>query len=508
MTQLRFYSVLLQTLIVLIFLLSFRAFAGFLAPDFDSDQAVHVMMAYDLQLPEDLYYWGQNRLGSLLPIVSHGLLKISSLTPLEAVSYAQYGFLIIGYLCFASLFRKPISKVIFTLVWFLPPVPFLKLVAVAHPYAPQFALLGIALVATNRFLNFPESNLIQKLSLSLVIITSLVLSIWVADLSLVPAMVAIAFLGKTSLDHYKKNNQIILFFRYKLTYVSILIALLLSSIFLICAKSTATQRDQNYETLNDLGIIAHILRSIVHAIVDTFLFQAGNPFLSLYAISVLFLGCILARYTLKMRLSEGFTRQLGWIAFFLISAIVTFSLILLSHWTFIQETPPRYFIGIYVFCWLSMLLVFDNLEKTKLVSQIVLRRLTVLIVMTAVLGSLSLPDYVFALEKPESRLSMLQPIASLGKTGFIGEYWAAYLMCIVAPEHTSCTPHDQSFVRCHRCMQAALAAPVIYLVDRDWLESFPEEIEQFGQRLKRLSPAQEIAGYRMAPYRNLSRLDR
>ncbi|WP_430688085.1 hypothetical protein [Leptolyngbya sp. AN03gr2] len=79
---------------------------------------------------------------------------------------------------------------------------------------------------------------------------------------------------------------------------------------------------------------------------------------------------------------------------------------------------------------------------------------------------------------------MPQPIANLGEAGFIGEYWASYLMCIVAPERTSCTPHDQNFFRCWRCVQAVLAAPVIYLVDRDWLDSFPEEIEQFGQRLK------------------------
>ena len=506
MTKFQSYSVFSHTLIVLIFILSFRAFAGFLASDFDSDQAVHVMMAYDLQLPEDLYYWGQNRLGSLLPVVSHGLLKISSLTPIEAISYAQYGFLTIGYLCFISLFRKTISKVIFAIVWFLPPIPFLKLVEVAHPFAPQLALLGIALVAANRFASFPESKLVQRLSLSVIIIINLTLSIWVSDLSLVFALSAIAYLGKVFLDRYQKATQqnFILFVRANLLYVTILVASLLGSLFLIYAKSTATQRDQNYETLNSLEIIAHIIRSILNAIADMVLFQVSNPFLSLYAIAALFLASVLICYALKARRNPDFTNHLRWIPFFLVNAVGTFALILLSRWTFIQETPPRYFISLYIIYWLSALLVFDNLEQTKLVNKITLHRITALIVITALIGSLSLPSDVFELEKPKSRLSMLQPIASLGKAGFIGDYWAAYLMCIVAPEQTSCTPHDQDFVRCQRCVQAVLDSPVIYLVDRDWLESFPEEIEQFGQRLKRLSPARDIAGYRMAPYRNLT----
>jgi hypothetical protein len=95
-------------------------------------------------------------------------------------------------------------------------------------------------------------------------------------------------------------------------------------------------------------------------------------------------------------------------------------------------------------------------------------------------------------------------LVELGNAAFIGEYWSSYLLCIVAPERTRCTPHDQNFARCWRCVQAVLAAPVIYLVDRDWLDSFPEEIEQFGQRLKKQGLARNIAGYQMAPYHNIA----
>ena len=48
-------------LITLFFIVSFRAFALYTTPAFNSDNAIHVLMAQDLKLPDDLYYWGQSR---------------------------------------------------------------------------------------------------------------------------------------------------------------------------------------------------------------------------------------------------------------------------------------------------------------------------------------------------------------------------------------------------------------------------------------------------------------
>lgn len=488
---------------MLILILSFRAFAGFLTPDFDSDQAVHVLMAFDLRLPEDLYYWGQSRLGSLLPIVSHWLLSVSSLTPIEAVSYAQYGFLLVGFLCFVSLFKKSVSKLTFALVWFLPPAPFMKLVEVAHPYAPQLALFGIALVCTNTLATTAEAQRIKKLLLSLGILSSLALSMWVSDLSIVPVLLAgVTFIHSfLKRDRKERSNSAFYWF-----YGSLFAVLIFWIIFLAYAKLNAAG-DANYGVLAINGIenITQIVQSIVTAVSGTFLFQKGHPFLSLYAIAAFSLIILLTRYYLQIRQEHQLTFNMRWIPFLGISSIGTFIVILLSRWTYIQEAPPRYFIVIYIFCWVSALLVFENLDRIPLIRKVTLRRIGALLVLTALLGSLSLPSYVFAFNKPQSRLSMLQPLATLGEVGFIGDYWASYLLCIVAPDRLSCTPHEQDFARCSRCVEKVFKAPVIYLVDRDWLDSFPDEIEQFGRRLEKQEPAQEIAGYWMAPYRNITR---
>jgi len=523
MAKLCFSLVLSNVLIVLSLILSFRAFAGFLAPDFDADQAVHILMAYDLQLPEDLYFWGQNRLGSLLPILSHWLLQISPFNPIQAVSYVQYLFVLVGFFCFASLLEKPVSKAIFALVWFLPANPFLKLVEVAHPYAPQLTLLGVSLVSTNRLIAASEKETTKRLIFSLITISSLITSIWVSDLSLVPAVLVLISVCGTLLKQYRgsyhqelgrsiASSQSWLNFRAHFTWIWIFSTLLLGGMFLAYAKSSASQQDENYglSAINSLDITVHIIHSITVAVSETLLFQTGSPFLSLYAIAVLVSTTVLTGCFLRSRRINCLHTQLQWVPLLLISAVGTLALILMSRWTYIQDTPSRYFIGIYLFCWLAALLVFDTLNHDRLsdkngLSKTRLNRVSTLLILTALLGSLSLPSYVFAIEKPQSRLSMLQPVASVGKAGFIGDYWASYLMCIVDPAQLSCTPHDQDFVRCSRCAQNAVEAPVIYLVGRDWLHSFPEEIEQFGQRLRKQQPAQLIAGYWMAPYRNLDR---
>lgn len=494
-------------LIVLIGILSFRSFAGFLSPNFDADQAVHVLMSYDLQLPEDWYYWGQNRLGSLLPILSHGLLQVMPLPPIQAVSFVQYAFVIVGFLCYASLLKQLCLKVIFALIWFLPAAPFQKLVEVAHPYAPQFALLGIALVAAHRLATMPETPLLPRMGLNTLIILSFTLSIWVSDLSLLPAGVAAVWASKSILSDQKGWRPLahLEYLRQRplCWYNALLLGL--AGAFLVYVKSTASQRDENYGVfaINGLESMGQIIGSVLSNIVRTVLFQVNHPILSLYCLASLVTIGSLCFYLRKVY-QGTFPFSVQWLSLLLATAISMGISILLSRWTLIQGVPARYFIGIYLCGWLAALLMVDQFAATRQLASGSLHRLTALLCLTALLGSLSLPPYVFTIDKPPSRLAMLQPLAAIGEAGLIGEYWSSYLLCIAAPEQLSCTPHDQDFARCPRCVQQVLQSPVIYLVSKGWLSAFPNELEQFGQRLRQQQPAQPIAGYWMAPYRVVS----
>jgi hypothetical protein len=91
--------------IVIIFLLSFRAFSPATAFTLNSDEASHVLMAYDFRFPTDLYYWGQDRLGSLVPLLAHGL--VWGLGPAVVVGVVHYGLMALGVGCLVSLLHSP-----------------------------------------------------------------------------------------------------------------------------------------------------------------------------------------------------------------------------------------------------------------------------------------------------------------------------------------------------------------------------------------------------------------
>ncbi|HXC05066.1 MAG TPA: hypothetical protein VNZ86_09975, partial [Bacteroidia bacterium] len=59
-------------LLLVLTLVSFWILSPWKSPFLNSDNAVHILMTYDCQLPEDLYFWGQDRLGSLIPLLGHG----------------------------------------------------------------------------------------------------------------------------------------------------------------------------------------------------------------------------------------------------------------------------------------------------------------------------------------------------------------------------------------------------------------------------------------------------
>ncbi|HEY9662935.1 MAG TPA: hypothetical protein V6C65_31205, partial [Allocoleopsis sp.] len=186
--------------VTLLFFLSFRSFAAYLAPVLNSDHAIHILMSYDLKLPQDLYYWGQDRLGSLLPLLSHMLSRVFSLAPVKAVSYIQYFLILLGYLTLSSLFQNPISKLLFALAWFLPLNYFLELLFIAQPYSPQFATIGIAIVLINQAGKTSDRNSIQTALLIGISTLFLFISLWVSDLSIVILLILLVAGGKAIYD--------------------------------------------------------------------------------------------------------------------------------------------------------------------------------------------------------------------------------------------------------------------------------------------------------------------
>ncbi len=522
----RFFSRYLMLLwVAAVFLLSFRSFAALNNLSLNSDNAVHILMAYDFRWPDDLYYWGQNRLGSLVPLVSHLILKIFPLRPVVIVSYVQYALLLIGFFCFASLLQRPISKIILALIWFLPLGEFTELLAVGQPYGSQLAFIGIAFAAMNRLILHSEQPEVQRQGLITLATLSLFISLWISDLSVIVLglllLVGSVLLGIEVRKNWYQKNRVWLSFQAlgvrRLDLFNIGTMSVLGLGFILYAKAHARESGESgdYGYFSTPSQIFEKISRLAAAFNQTVSFQA-KPFAGLSALLIL----VLAVYWIYLLLSQRASRSTRttqaqvslsrWFYLFLDSAIFGFILLLLAYWTY-KNPNLRYYTFVYLFGWLTVLTFAESLTlsaATKSYSLLFLIALT---------SSLSLPSDTYQLTAPTSAIQRLEPVRSLGNAGFIGDYRTAYLTCAVAPGQLNCTPYDRKGmspclvppqrqrkvgkVRCKRCITKTLDSESIYLIRNKWLEQFPAEIQQFGQCLVKAGAPQKIGLFEMALYK-------
>ncbi|BAU42080.1 hypothetical protein O77CONTIG1_01898 [Leptolyngbya sp. O-77] len=513
------WAIALCTLIALLSMLNFSAYYS---PRLNSDQAIHVLMAYDLQLPEDFYFWGQDRLGSLLPILAHGLLKLLPIRPVVALSIAQYAILAAGFWMLARFFKQPFISIILALVWFLPLRSFIELVLPAHPYGPQFLMVGAALLLCHRVLAKarPGQPLNQPLTLAAIALCAF-LAIWISDFSaLIFFCLAVVLVMIRLGDRPTPANQTF-WQRIGLSRLDLL-ALGLASLvgigFVAFAKSQAMRRNENYGTLSSPDQIWAAATHLAIAAWETLTFQHGF-LLGIHA--VLVLGSVATMGYLWIKGRSHALQLSPWFYYFLGTAILSFAALLCLAWVYHNRVSLRYFVLIYLLLWLAALSFLQSLSGRWF------RRLGLLLLGTALVSSFTLPN-VLSFQRPPSTIARLQPLQALAPAAFIAQPGGPYLFCAVDPENLDCTPASVNWTascdenlknsqerltkisrpRCPRCTRRALAAPTIYAVEGKWLEaagftddSFPKEMQQFGLCLVKVGEPIQVSHYQMAPYK-------
>jgi hypothetical protein len=521
------------------FYISFNGYAGSRAVDLDADQAIHILMAADLQLPEDLYYWGQQRGGSIIPVLGNFLLKHSTLSPVEAVSYAQYFILGIGYLAFASIFKTNIARILFALVWFLPPHPFGFLLMLGHPYSAQLAFLGLAVALIEKLPRKPDFRRVMLRHLMIVgAVVCLFISVWASDFTVI-SMVLISILAVLAILYRVWTAPVTPFFTTfpKLLKIALLVVLLALEVgnvvltsrygvqFIRYAKAQAVSDGASLTKLNSPEQAKTLFNLFTQPITQAIALK-NDRLQDILVVSILaFWGCaavFLMVYGLVwllnvwLRKSTMHRLELSpWIWVLLANVVIGFFAIILSEWVYINSVEngsgKRYFVPLYILGWVAALLFTEGIPKLPA------KPLWVILFVVAVTGSATLPGSVYGLEQFQPTVVRLQEIQQLGPVGIIGNHWSAYLLCSVNPRLQSCTQFDeygQKFCpssveptvrrpsgRCFRCVERVLNSQTIYLVKDFWLEEFPEETEQFGECLVKIGEPMQLAGYTLAPYR-------
>lgn len=456
-----------------IFLLSFRFYSSLFYPVLNSDNAVTILMIHYFKLPKDLYFWGQDRMGSLIPLIGQIPLKVFNLSALTSESVVHYLILLLGFLAFSYFLRSYILKIIFSIIWFFPPMRLIDVTQLS--FGIHYSLIAITCYLIDYYQKEKIQNnpLLSHLILSIITLI-LILSIWVSDMALISVFILLAIQLYFYLKEY--NFSLNLFNKKEFYYA--LIGFIVGYIFIHYAKSTSPVRI-DYTTFSDLNTIKQTIIIFRNSILDFFKFKANEPFTSVYSYFVLIIMILLFSHINKISLNSNIRK---WFLFFMFDAAFLLAIILISNWTFLNGVPRRYFTSTYISLSFSILLLIDNLHVSKKQFNI----LSIILMITVLIGGVgALYNIKYIWPKTMTpRVEFSREFEKLGKIGVIAEYWNSYITSCTNPNLIKATPHDSTWaVRNYEIVEEVFQQENIYIIRDMWLQSFPDTVVEFGRVL-------------------------
>jgi hypothetical protein len=470
--RINFPAIFYYSFILLIILFSFLNFSYRFYPLLNADMAINILMTPCYHLPHDLYAWGQDRGGSLIPLLSHFLYTVIPISPVSAVSVIHYMILIIGFFASATLFNSRITRILLTFIWFFPPWHFTDFVL--FPFGTQFSLFMTGVWFLRKVKT--EKNLIrQHLWIALTFLI-MILGIWVSELGILMVfLLCCAEMYKWITQKDRFVDKVKIYF-----LIHILLWIIIGTVVILYAKSNATRIDvYTDQPFNDIEEIIGSIKIIIRSLYDVFTFSSENFIESIY-VWMIIIGIPFIKLMTIFRNKGWFLRiDKKWFFFFLLNGALTLVVITLSHWAFLNGVGRRYFVLVYISFAIVILLIVETTEKRKLrIAQIILG----VIILTGAISSV----YKFYYPKHiQSRIKVLSELQSLGNIGIIAEYWNAYLSATPDPVHIKATPHDKDYVRNFTLAEEVFDQPRIFIIKDMWMDSFPDTVWQFGRTLVR-----------------------
>jgi hypothetical protein len=473
-------------IIMLSFLLySFNFFAAL-----NSDCAIQVLMTYYFKLPHDLYYWGQDRWGSLIPLLSWFFLKVFPLRPITSVSFTYYFLLITGYIGYSKLFKTHFGKILFAIILFLPSFYFADVLWYA--VGIQYSLLGISILLIRK-INISENkkgSLKNHLLLASLVLLY-ILAVWVSD----AALFSIAIIVVVNLIFHWKDIRI-----KSIILIYAVAGILIGTFFISYAKSTAGIVNENYFAFNNLNSILLSLNRILNSIADAMTFRNGEVPVSIYTVLVLIVVVTMVIMFLKNKIHLS-SNTIKLMVIFILDALCVLVIALLSKWVFMNGTNRRYFLGCYISIGIAVAiasehLIFSNKKQFAIKS---------FLLITVVTGALSTPWYYkFVFPKTlMPQLALYESFRGLGKIGIISEYWFSYVAACADPSLIVATPEEHDNVRNPWLAEQVFNQPSIYVIRNDWMKSFPDTLNQFGLTLIKSGNEFKINDCEMCKYERM-----
>lgn len=456
----------------LIFLLSFRFYSSLYYPILNSDNALTVLMIHYFKLPDDLYCWGLNRIGSIIPLIGQIFFKIFNFSAIASEAITRYLILLLGFLAFSSFLKSHFYKIIFAVIWFFPPM---RLIDITQFYVGiHYSLFAICcyLFVTYKKERIQQHTLLRHGVLALITIL-LIAVIWVSDM----ALVSVFLLLTLELYFYLKTNTINSLFN-KIEFYYTLIGLGIGYFFIHYAKNLSSNK-QDYVFFSDLNTIKETVRIFFTSIYDLLAFKSNEPFTSVYTYLVIILFAILLSQIKKIKLNEDAQK---WIWLFLLDAALLFAIIMISKWTFLNGVPRRYFGCTYISLAFAILLLLDN-SKIRSNQLLIIKTLLIITVVIGGVGTFYNIKYIWP-KRLTPRVEFASEFVTLGQIGIISEYWNSYINSCVDPDKIKAIPNEQSAaVKNYQIIEEVFQQKNIYVIKDMWLNSFPDSLSQYGRLL-------------------------
>ena len=477
-----FRNILFYLTLVFIILFSFFQFSYRFTSALNSDMAINILMTPGYTLPADLYAWGQDRGGSLIPLLAHFVNKFSHISPISSVSVVHYFILILGFLCAMPLFNSRRSKLLLALVWFLPPWHLIDFVY--FPFGTQISLMFIGIWFLKKLQEEKRITLqILWLSFSFVLF---ILTIWVSDLGLLSLLLFAPFVFYEWFIKIKKENDWKWLIRNLLVFAIWSIS---GTLFLLYGKAHATKiNEYSNHPFNNWNDLLASIKIMFNTLYKIFIFRSENNLEGVYAWFLL-MGISVIKWFSLFR-NKGWWAKINkkWFVFFTLHGVILFMVMALSHWVLLNGVGRRYFVLVYLSFAIVILLMTETTDgKIRKYLNIILT----LIVFTGFVSSF----YKFYIPKHKPpTVKILSELQTLGDIGLIGEYWNAYVSATPDPVRIKATAHDKDYVRNYQLTEEVFAQPKIYIIKDSWLKSFPDTMQQFGRTLVRSGDSLYLGG--------------
>ncbi|MFM6997839.1 MAG: hypothetical protein ACKOX0_01235 [Bacteroidota bacterium] len=463
-------------------------------PHFNADQAIHALMAERFDWSRDAYYWGQDRLGSLLPFLG-SLLTAWGLDGLSAMVWVQGAVLVGCGLLWAWLVRDVLLAALGWCALALPPYPFYELVNVGHPYLGQF-LLGLGLLAlleAERRTNPVPAGVdgestrraarygpLRAVALPLVAAASL----WASELS-VALIVPAAWFYRGLLGRRGRENPGLF-----------AVGGLIGALGLWAAKSGAPRQKGFARLLAEPHEIAASVAQQVSEWSATLLGNGNKPFNLVFWWGVLVAVFLIAVWGWVRRVhASALTRTLGF------ATLASWAVVHASGWNAANGFPLRYFAAAYGWGALAALSYVRDGGHT--------RRPALGMGLCGLWALQAWAAWSFTTQfatGAKGRLTRIEAVELLRELEpqsdsvvFVGSYWNSYLLDALSARALG-LPHEGDHCRDRRYLQEVLNKPVVVAVAAGWLEVLPDTLTQYGTKWVKRGPTEHSAGTDYARY--------